>query len=218
MNCKLTTLGSKFVKFVMSILKQVNFSPNFVSFFIVTTHNSSVNKLKHFLLWIKRSHQSPNFETFKCSGENLPNFSCHFSNHKSVFPQILHHSSLPWKITPLYFFSSNIIYFGQKEPIKEYIFQTFECLGQNSSNSTCQFWNNKSNPFHIFHHTLVSLHITPLSIFSSCIFYFRQNDPIKVPIATLSSALVKIFQIPYVIFQTTSQFFFSNFTSLFSAM
>ena len=50
------------------------------------THNSSVNfKLIHFLLWTKESHQSPNFDTFKCSGENSPNSSCHFSNHKSVF-------------------------------------------------------------------------------------------------------------------------------------
>ena len=38
------------------------------------------------------------------------------------------------------------------------------------------------------------------------IFYFGQKDPIKVPILTLSSALVKICQIPHVNFQTTSQF------------
>ena len=36
-----------------------------ISFLIVMTHNSSVNfKLIHFLLWIKGSYQSPNFETF----------------------------------------------------------------------------------------------------------------------------------------------------------
>ena len=39
-------------------------------------------------------------------------------------------------------------------------------------------------------------------------FYFGQKDPIKVPILALLSALVKIRQIPHVIFQTTSQFFF----------
>ena len=39
--------------------------------------------------------------------------SCHFPNHKSVFLQILHHSSVSWKITPLYFFfRSNIKYFA----------------------------------------------------------------------------------------------------------
>ena len=53
----------------------------FASFFIVMTHNSPVNfKLINFLLWIKGSHQSLNFETFECSGENLPNSSCHFES------------------------------------------------------------------------------------------------------------------------------------------
>ena len=36
----------------------------------------------------------------------------------SVFVQILHHSSVSWKITPPYFFGSNVIYFTQKEPVK----------------------------------------------------------------------------------------------------
>ena len=40
------------------------------------------------------------------------------------------------------------------------------------------------------------------------IFYFGQKDLIKVPILTLSSALVNICKIPHVIFQATSQFFF----------
>ena len=81
-------------------------------------------KLIHFLLRTKGSHQNPNFETFKCSSENSPYSSCHFPNHKSVFPQILHQSISPnschfwnkrsvflqilhqssrsWDITPLY--------------------------------------------------------------------------------------------------------------------
>ena len=113
-------LGSNFVKF-MSVLKwKVSSSSIFVSFFIAMTHNTSVNfKVIPFLLWTKGSHQSPNFNTFKCSGENLPNFSSLFSNHKSVFLQNLHISSVSWKITPLYFCSSNNIYFGHKEPIKK---------------------------------------------------------------------------------------------------
>ena len=66
--------------------RQVNSSSNLASFFTVMIHNSSVSfMLIHFLLWIKRSNQSSNFETFECSGKNLPNFSCHFPNHKSVF-------------------------------------------------------------------------------------------------------------------------------------
>ena len=111
-------LGSKFVKFFMSILKQVNSSSN-LSFSIVMTRNSSVSlKLILFLMWIKGSHQSPIFETFKCSGENLPYSSCQFPNRKLVFLQILHHSSVPWKMTPLYLFRSNVTYFAQKEQIK----------------------------------------------------------------------------------------------------
>ena len=99
---------------------QVNFSSNFESFFIFITHNYSINfKPINFLFWTKGSRQSPSFE---CSGENLPNSSCYFSNHKSVVLQILHHSSVSWNITPLYFVSSNIIYFGHKERIKTQIF------------------------------------------------------------------------------------------------
>ena len=64
----------------------VNSSSNFPLFFIVMTHNSSVDfKLILFLLWIKRSHQIPNCEAFNCCGENLPYSSCHFPNYKSVF-------------------------------------------------------------------------------------------------------------------------------------
>ena len=128
----------KFVKFLMSVLKwKVNSSSNFALFFIVMTHNSYLNfKVIPFLLWAKGSHQSSNFDTFKCSGENLPNF-CLFSNHWSVFLQNLHNSSLSWKITPLYFCSSNNIYFGQKKPIQKK-FRLFECSGQILW-SSCQF-------------------------------------------------------------------------------
>ena len=74
------------------------------------------------LLWTEGSHQSPNFDTFKCPGENLPDFSCYFSNHRSVFLQNIRNSSESWKITPLYFCSFNIIYFDHREPIKTQIF------------------------------------------------------------------------------------------------
>ena len=72
---------------LMSILNwQVSSLSIFASFFIVMTNNSSSNfKLIHFLLWIKGPNKIPNFETFVCSGKNLPNFSCHFLNHKSLF-------------------------------------------------------------------------------------------------------------------------------------
>ena len=135
-------LGLEFVKFLMSVLKwQVNSSLDFASFFIVMTHNSSVDfKLILFLLWIKGSHQSPNFETFKWFGENLPYSSCHFPNHNSVFLQILHHPSVSWKTTPLYFVTSNIKYFSQLEQRNVHVLESFGCSGQISPNS-CHFWN-----------------------------------------------------------------------------
>ena len=92
----------------MSILKrQVNSVSNFASSFIVITQNSLVSfKLIHILLYIKGFNESPNFEDFVCFGENLPNSSCHFPNHKSVFLQILYHTLVSWNIAPLYSFSS----------------------------------------------------------------------------------------------------------------
>ena len=109
--------GSKFVKFVMSIWKsQFNSSSNFASFFITMTYNPSMDfKLILFLLWIKGSNQNPNFEILKCSGENLLYSSCHFPNHKSVFLQILHHPSLSWKITPLYYLDQKLSTIGANE-------------------------------------------------------------------------------------------------------
>ena len=82
-------------------------------------------QLMHFLLWSKDSHENTNFDTFKCSAENLSNPSCHFPDHKSVFLQIFHDSSVSWNITPLYFSRSNVVYFAQKGPVKVQIFQTF---------------------------------------------------------------------------------------------
>ena len=89
-----------------------------------------------------------------------------FFKDKSIPFQILHPSSVSWKITPLYFFSSNNIYFAQKEHIKMKIFGTFKCSGQNSSNSTCQFWNDKSILLQNLHDSSLSWHITSLGILS----------------------------------------------------
>ena len=168
----------------MSILKrQVTSLSIFVSFFIVMTHNSSVSfKVIYFRLWAKGSHQSSNFDTFECSGENLPNSSCHFPRNKSVSLQIWHHSSMSWKISRLYFFSSNNIYSDQKDPIKVKLFETFECLGQKLSNSLCQVWNDKPIPLQILLLSSVSWKITPLDFFSSNNIYFAQKEHIKMKI------------------------------------
>ena len=121
-------------------------------------------------------------ETFECSGQNLSNSLCQFWNDKLIPLQILHPSSVSWKITPLYFFSSNNIYFPQKKPIKVKIIETFECLGQNLSNFLRQFWNDKSIPLQILHPSSVSWKITSLYFLSSKNMYFAQKEPIKVKI------------------------------------
>ena len=123
------------------------------------------------------------FKTFKYSGQNLSNCLRQFWNDKSVPLQILYHSSVSWKISPLYFFfSSNNLYFAQKETIKMKIFETCKCSGQNSSNSLCQLWNDKSVLLHCLHNSSLSWQITFLWILSSYFFKFGLKDPIKIPV------------------------------------
>ena len=112
------------------------------------------------------------FETFECSGQNLSNSLRQSWNNKLIPLQILYPSSVSSKITPLYFFSSNNIYFAQKETIKVKIFGTFECSGQNLSNSLRQFWNDKLIPLQILYPFSVSWKITPLFFLSSNNVYF----------------------------------------------
>ena len=125
--------------------------------------------------------------------ENLPNSSCQFWKLKTTLLQVLYQSLELSNITPLYFFSSSITYFGQNVPIKMQIFETFECSGQNSSNFSWQYWLDKSIPLHVFHHFSFWWLIT----YSSYIFYFGLYDPIKVQLLRLSSALVITCHIPH---------------------
>ena len=60
------------------------------------------------------------------------------------------------------FFSSNNIYFGQKEIIKVKILETFKWSDQNLSNSLCQFLNDKSILLQILYPYSISWTITPL--------------------------------------------------------
>ena len=112
---------------------------------------------------------------------NLANFSFHFWKHKSVFRQILHQYSVPSNITPLHFFSSNILYFGQKHPIKVQIFEIFECPGENLPNSLCHFPNHKPVFLQILHDSSLSWKIPPLYFFWSKVIFARKG-PVKVQI------------------------------------
>ena len=148
------------------------------------------------------------FETFKCSGQSLSNSLCQFSNSKSVPLQILHPSSVSWKITPLYLFSSNNICFGQKEIIKVKTFETFNYSGQHLSDSLCnfemtsRFLSKFSIPIQ-FHGRQVLC-----TFLAQTIYTFFKRSILKWKFLRLSSARVKICHIPHVNFEMTSQFLF----------
>ena len=133
----------------------------------------------HLLHWTKWSHESTNFDTFKCSEENLAISLCHFPNHEPVFLQILHDSSVLLKIAPLYFFSSNVIYYAQKGQITEQILENW-VLG----------WKFTKFLSFLKHKIGFSSNFAPLSIIRhnpSVLFgwnfrYFQQKEPIKVQI------------------------------------
>ena len=101
----------------------------------------------------------------------------------SVFLQMLHQSSVLSNITLLYFFSSKITYFGQKEPIKVQIFGPFECSGQNSSNCDVNF--ETASQFLVKLCIIFHVHVNLIH------FLLSIKGPIKVPILRISSALVK---------------------------
>ena len=105
-------------------------------------------------------------------------------------------------------FSSNNIYFAQKESIKVKVLETFECSGQNLSNSFCQFWNGNSIPVQILHPYSISSEINPLHFLAQAIYTLLKRSTLKWNFLRLSSARIKICQIPHVNFEMTSQFLF----------
>ena len=106
-------------------------------------------------------------------------------------------------------FSSDNTYFAQKEHVKMTVFETFNCSGQNSSNSSCKFWNSKSILLHILHPSSLPVD------FKLILFYIELKDPIKIPILRLSITLVKICVF---LMSLSKPQVFSNFVSPFSVM
>ena len=107
----------------------------------------------------------------------------------SGFIQILHHCSMSWKIVPLYFFFSNLIYFWQKEPIKV---------------KFSGFWvvDLKITKFHMSYlkpQVSFSLNFAPLwrvrdnscVLFSWNFVWFGWKEPIKVENIRLLTAHIK---------------------------
>ena len=148
----------------MSILNwQVNSSSIFASSIFVS------------LSWHITPHQSPNFETFKCSGENFPNSSC-FLNHKLVFLQILNQSLVSWKITPLYVFRSNI---AKKNQSKCKFLRLLSA--QIKIQQIFVIFETKNHQFSVkfFYRSWVPSNIIRLYFLSWSIIYFRQKQPIN---------------------------------------
>ena len=188
----------KFANFLMLFSKpQVSFSSNFASL-------SSVMKDNFFRSKTTRKGRS------KCKIVRL--LSARIKIHQILvifetnqfFFNFFYQPRLSPNITPLYFLIWSIKYFGQKHFIKVQVFEIFDCLGQNLLNSSCRFElvNSFSNFASFF---FVITHNSPVN-FKLIHFLLGIKVPHKSPNfeSQLSSALVKICQIPHVIFQTTS--------------
>ena len=112
--CKLSgfwLLTWKLTKFRMSFFKsQVSFSLNFATPFNVMAKNSSeIVLLKHYMIWTKRTHQCTIFRFLGALMKVHPIPHVIFETTRAEFILIWHHCSVSFKITPLYFFSSNLI-------------------------------------------------------------------------------------------------------------
>ena len=137
--------------------------------------------------------------------------------NKSIPLQILYPSSVSWKITPLYFFSSNNIYFAQKEPIKRNIFELSSAqvkicqIPYVNFETTSRFLSKFCIPLQ-FHERLLLCTFLAQTIYTLLI-----RSPLKWKSLRLLSTQVKICQIHYGNFkrQVNSS---PNFASLFSFM
>ena len=124
------------------------------------------------------------------------------------FLLILNQSSMPSNTTPLYFFSSNVIYFNQKESIKVHISETFERSGENLPNSSCHFPNHKSIFLQIFYCSSVSLNITLLYFFIQTLYTLVNRMSLKWKILRPFECSGQNSTIPRINFETTYQFLF----------
>ena len=139
---------SKFVKFLIPILKrQVDSAPNFVSLFSFMKYKSSII----YLFYMFYKWKFLRFSSVRVKFCQIP--YANFEMRSRFVSKICISLPVSWKITPLYFSSSDNIYFAQKEVIKMKIFETYECSGQNLSNFLCRFWNEESIPLHIVYHS-----------------------------------------------------------------
>ena len=86
-------------------------------------------------------------------------------------------------------FSSNNIYFAQKEPIQVKVLETFECSCQNLSNSFCQFWNGNLIPVKILYP-----YSTSWELAQTIYMLLLKRSTLKWKFLSLSSIRIKICQ------------------------
>ena len=120
------------------------FSFKLCNTFSVATHNTCETfSLKQHMIWTKRAHQCKIFRLLVALIKVHPILHAIFETTRSEFIQILHHFSVSWKITALYFLAQTSYSLGTNNPSK-WNFQTFLWLGENSPNSSCRIWSRKS--------------------------------------------------------------------------
>ena len=149
------------------------------------------------------------FETFECLVQILSNSLCHFWNDK-LFPlQILYPFTVSWKIIPLYVFSSNNIYFTQKELIKMNFLRLlsarvkfFQAPYANFE-TTSRFLSKFCIPLQ-FHERLCLC-----TFLAQTIYTLLKRSSLKWQFLRLLSARVKFCQIPFASYETS--WFFSKF-------
>ena len=134
-------LAWKLTKFFMPFFKsQVSLHLNFATPFSVMTHNSTEILTETAYALDKKSPSMQNFQTFGYSNETSPNSSCHFWNHKVRFYwNIASLFSVMKDDSSAFFFSSNLIYFGQKYPI-EVQFLDFWVDMSHDTKEWCKIW------------------------------------------------------------------------------
>ena len=163
---------------------EVNSFSVFASFFILMTHNFPYILSSHIFNFGQKNPITVPILRFTSAMVKIWQICCYFPNQKLVFLQILHHSLVSWKVTPLHFFRSNI-------------------TGKDQSANIWDFWvlTSKFTKFlsflkqqisfisNFFYQSLVPSNITSLYFLSWIIIYLGQKQPIKVQIFEIFECL-----------------------------
>ena len=146
------------------------------------------------MLWTKRAHQSTLYRVLSDLLKVHPIPHAIFETIRSGFIQILHHCSVSWTITPLYFCNLNLAYFRQKEPIEKK-FSDFQVVGLKFTKFLILNLKPQVSFSINFASLSVSREITDLYFFSWNLVWFGQKKPIKAQNFKHSAAHVKFHQI-----------------------